>query len=173
MNYLELLKCWLLIQKIQIRKSILRVQPILNISRIDLNKFVPRSKHEFQVYAELLAKKFEKLNESPFYTDFACDATRSLIKGLNLEKTRKVEQVLSVQINELVKATKGKKKATKKKPVLGGMEKGGKIPNPTHAQWSHIEIQAVAQGDVLQWTTLTISMIWVIFEYSRINSTLG
>jgi len=90
-----------------------------------LNKFVPRSKHEFQVYAELLAKKFEKLNESPFYTDFACDATRSLIKGLNLEKTRKVEQVLSVQINELVKATKGKKKATKKKPVLGGMEKGG------------------------------------------------
>jgi len=92
---------------------------------IDLNKFVPRSKHEFQVYAELLAKKFEKLNESPFYTDFACDATRSLIKGLNLEKTRKVEQVLSVQINELVKTSKGKKKGTKKKPVLGGMEKGG------------------------------------------------
>ena len=103
-----------------------------------MNKFVPRSKHEFQVYAELLAKKFEKFNESPFYTDFACDATRSLIKGLNLEKTRKVEQVLSVQINELVKATKGKKKATKKKPVLGGMEKGGKIPNPTHAQSSNI-----------------------------------
>ena len=138
-----------------------------------MNKFVPRSKHEFQVYAELLAKKFENFNESPFYTDFACDATRSLIKGLNLEKTRKVEQVLSVQINELVKATKGKKKATKKKPVLGGMEKGGKIPNPTHAQSSNICIQAVAQGDVLQWTTLTISMIWVIFEYSRMNSTLG
>ena len=100
-----------------------------------MNKFVPRSKHEFQVYAELLAKKFEKLNESPFYTDFACDATRSLIKGLNLEKTRKVEQVLSVQINELVKASKGKKKATKKKPVLGGMEKGGKIlkPNPRNS----------------------------------------
>ena len=97
--------------------------------RIDLNKFVPRSKHEFQVYAELLAKKFEKINESPFYTDFACDATRSLIKGLNLEKTRKVEQVLSVQINELVKSSKGKKKGTKKKPVLGGMEKGGKISN--------------------------------------------
>ena len=116
-----------------------------------MNKFVPRSKHEFQVYAELLAKKFEKLNESPFYTDFACDATRSLIKGLNLEKTRKVEQVLSVQINELVKATKGKKKATKKKPVLGGMEKGGKIPSLTHVsvkktdlKWSNIEIQAVA-----------------------------
>ena len=91
-----------------------------------MNKFVPRSKHEFQVYAELLAKKFEKLNQSPFYADFSCDVTRSLIKGLNLEKTRKVEQVLSVQINELVKATKGKKKATKKKPVLGGMAKGGK-----------------------------------------------
>ena len=57
-----------------------------------------------------------------------------------------MEQVLSVQINELVKASKGKKKATKKKPVLGGMEKGGKILNQTHAQSSYVWISGGGAG---------------------------
>ena len=60
------------------------------------------------------------MTESPFYEDFVKDVTRNLIKPLNLEKTRAVEQVLKVQINEQVKTGKKSKKSSKKTLNTGG-----------------------------------------------------
>jgi len=91
---------------------------------INLNKHVPKSKHEFQVYTEAICARFALLSESPFYEDFVKDITRSLIKPLNLDKTRNVEQVLKVQINEQVKTGKKSKNKGKKSLNTGG-GKGG------------------------------------------------
>ena len=81
---------------------------------------MPKSKHEFQVYTELICARFEGLSESPFYEEFVKDVTRNLIKPLNLEKTRNVEQVLKVQINEQVKTGKKTKNKSKKQLNTGG-----------------------------------------------------
>ena len=81
---------------------------------INLNKHVPKSKHEFQLYTEQICARFAMMTDSPFYEDFVKDVTRHLIKPLNLEKTRGVEQVLKVQINEQVKTGKKSKKSSKK-----------------------------------------------------------
>lgn len=91
---------------------------------INLNKHVPKSKHEFGVYTESLNARFALLSASPYYEDFVKDITRSLIKPLNLEKTRAIEQVLKVQINEQVKTGKKTKKGGKKALNTGG-GKGG------------------------------------------------
>jgi len=96
---------------------------------INLNKHVPKSKHEFQVYTELICARFEGLSESPFYEEFVKDVTRSLIKPLNLEKTRNVEQVLKVQINEQVKTGKKTKNKSKKQLNTGGGKGGIAIYN--------------------------------------------
>ena len=93
---------------------------LLTSFSINLNKHVPKSKHEFQVYTELICARFEGLSESPFYEEFVKDVTRSLIKPLNLEKTRNVEQVLKVQINEQVKTGKKTKNKSKKQLNTGG-----------------------------------------------------
>jgi len=91
---------------------------------IDLNKYLPKSKAEFTAYTEACVARFEKIKESPYYEEFVEDVTRSMIKTLNLEKTRKVEQVLKVQINELCKTSK--KKGGKKSAKLNtGGGKGG------------------------------------------------
>lgn len=81
---------------------------------------MPKSKHEFQIYTEQICARFALMTESPFYEDFVKDVTRNLIKPLNLEKTRAVEQVLKVQINEQVKTGKKSKKSSKKTLNTGG-----------------------------------------------------
>jgi len=91
---------------------------------INLNKHVPKSKHEFQLYTEQICARFAMMTDSPFYEDFVKDVTRHLIKPLNLEKTRGVEQVLKVQINEQVKTGKKSKKSSKKS-LNTGAGKGG------------------------------------------------
>lgn len=91
---------------------------------INLNKHVPKSKHEFHLYTEQICARFALMTESPFYEDFVKDVTRNLIKPLNLDKTRAVEQVLKVQINEQVKTGKKSKKSSKKTLNTGG-GKGG------------------------------------------------
>jgi len=99
---------------------------VTDADSIDLGKFVPKTKYEFEKYSEILTKKLTSLQGSAFYTEFLCSITREMIKPLKLDDTRKVEKVLSVQINELVKSSKPKKKGGKKGVSLNsGGGKGG------------------------------------------------
>ena len=58
------------------------------------------------------------------FEDFVCDMVRDSIKSLSLDDTRKVEQVLKVQINELCKSNKTSKKKNKKGSLNAGAGKG-------------------------------------------------
>lgn len=92
---------------------------------IDLTKFKPKTKYEFEQYAEAMSNKILSLQDTPFYTQFLCDITRESIKPVKLDEVRKVEKVLSAQINDLVKSSKGKQKKNNKKTSLNaGAGKG-------------------------------------------------
>ena len=91
---------------------------------INISEFKPKSKHDFELYADVLSKKLADFSESPFYLDFICSVTRGAIKPLKLEDTRLVETVLKVQINDLVKQGRGKKKGKGKIGLNSGGGKG-------------------------------------------------
>ncbi|CAG5108613.1 Oidioi.mRNA.OKI2018_I69.chr1.g3876.t1.cds [Oikopleura dioica] len=90
---------------------------------IDISKFAPKSKHDFSLYSEKLGKTISQYSSSPFYVDSVVDLTRVLIQGMKLDDTRKVETMLKVQINKLVKESSGKK--GKKKAGKGSLNAGG------------------------------------------------
>jgi len=91
---------------------------------IDIGKFVPKTKHDFKVFAEAVNKKIASLHESSFYPDFVCDISREAIKPMKLDDVRKVETVLKVHINDMVKATQKKGKKGKKPGLNTGGGKG-------------------------------------------------
>jgi len=92
---------------------------------IDISTFAPKSKHDFALYSEKLASTISKCSGSPFYTDSIVDLTRILIKDMKLDDTRKVETMLKVQINRLVKENSGKKKKKGGKSLNSGGGKDG------------------------------------------------
>ena len=100
--------------------------------RIDLNKWTPKSKHDYKIYTEAINNRLKGLSESPFYSDFVCDIVRELLQPMNLEDTRKVEQVIKAQINTLIKSSKGPSKGKKGK-AKPGINAGG-------AKWTVYEI---------------------------------
>jgi len=91
---------------------------------IDLNKWTPKSKHDYKIYTEAINNRLKGLSESPFYSDFVCDIVRELLQPMNLEGTRKVEQVIKAQINTLIKSSKGPSKGKKGK-AKPGINAGG------------------------------------------------
>jgi len=92
---------------------------------IDISSFKPKSKHDFALYSEKLASTIIQFSDSPFYTDSIVDLTRILIKDMKLDDTRKVETMLKVQINKLVKENSGKKKKKGGKSLNAGGGKDG------------------------------------------------
>jgi len=92
---------------------------------IDISTFEPKSKHDFALYSEKLASTISNFSGSPFYTDSIVDLTRILIKNMKLDDTRKVETMMKVQINRLVKENSGKKKKKGKSLNAGGGKDGG------------------------------------------------
>jgi len=91
---------------------------------IDIGKFVPKTKHDFKIFAEAVNKKIASLSESSFYPEFVCDISREAIKPMKLDDVRKVETVLKVHINDMVKATQKKGKKGKKPGLNTGGGKG-------------------------------------------------
>lgn len=93
---------------------------------IEIGKFKPVSKFHFEQYAEAMSSHLLQFKESPFFVDFIVNVTRDVIRPLKLDDTRKVETVLNVQINDLVKTDRGKKSKKKNKPSMnmGGAKTG-------------------------------------------------
>jgi len=91
---------------------------------IDIGSFKPQTKHDFKMFAEALNKKISSLQDSNFYSEFVCDIAREACKPLKLDDVRKVETVLKVQINEMVKATQKIGKKGKKPGLNTGGGKG-------------------------------------------------
>ena len=50
---------------------------------------MPKTKHDFKVFAEAVNKKIASLHESSFYPDFVCDISREAIKPMKLDDVRK------------------------------------------------------------------------------------
>jgi len=98
---------------------------------VNLNLFVPKTKHDFLRYREELAARFKECQSSAFYSEFTVDMIRELIKPLTLEESRSIETVLKVQINDLSKKQRDKQQGKKKKggkakqSLNSGAGKGG------------------------------------------------
>ena len=50
---------------------------------------MPKTKHDFKLFAEAVNKKIASLHESSFYPDFVCDISREAIKPMKLDDVRK------------------------------------------------------------------------------------
>merc|ERR550534_460874 len=106
---------------------------------IDISTFKPRSKHDFALYTEKLASTISKFSDSPFYTDAIVDLTRVLVKDMKLDDTRKVETMLKVQINKLVKESSGKKKKKGGKSLNAGGGKSGGVDTRAYDGYDDME----------------------------------